>query len=178
MISFRSSVGISSGPGAFLLFSFLIALIISTKDGYSVLYSSSFSLMIGFWLNGELSSWIPHCFSLKCFAASCALLLWWMCSPSWFLLWKGVGLYFLLGSLNPSHLSLRSRSLETDSIILCFLSSFLLFVNCLSRVMNSFRFLFLAALFLCSSISFEVWDSSNLLFLSFASALGSVVTPF
>ena len=57
----------------------------------------------------------PHCFSLRYFAASCALFLWCMCSPFWSLLWKGVGLYFLLSSLIPSHLSLRSRSLETDS---------------------------------------------------------------
>ena len=62
-ISFRSSVGISSGPGAFLLFSFLIALVISASDGYSVLYSSKLGSIIGsVTIVCSPSSFVPHCF--------------------------------------------------------------------------------------------------------------------
>ena len=63
---------------------------------------------------------VPRCCSLRYFAASCALSLCCMCCPCAYLLWNGVGLYFLLGSLIPSHLSLMSSSLESDSIILVF----------------------------------------------------------
>ena len=145
-----------------------------------MLYCSEFCSMIGVFITSccAASAFVPHCFSLKCFAASCALLLWCMCSPCAFLLWNGVGLYFLFSSLIPIHLSLRSSSLETDCIILCFLSSLLLFENCLFSVMNSCRFLFFAASFLCSNISPEAFDSSNLLFLSFGFAFGREFVPF
>ena len=66
------------------------------------------------------SVFVPHCCSLRYFAASCALCLCCMCCPCAFLLWNGVGLYFLLNSLIPNHLSLMSSSLESDSIILVF----------------------------------------------------------
>ena len=134
-----------------------------------MLYCSVFGSIIGVSICScnAASLFIPHCVSLKCFAASCALCLCCICSPAAFLLWKGVGLYFLFSSLIPSHLSLRSRSFETESIILCFLSSLLLFVNCVLSVRNSCRFQFFAASFLFSSISFDVFYSSNLLFLSF-----------
>jgi len=144
-----------------------------------MLYCSVFCSIIGvsFCSCRASSLFVPHCFSLRCFAASCALLLWLICSPSAFLLWKGVGLYFLFSSLIPIHLSLRSNSFDTDSIILCFLSSLLLFVNCLFSVRNSFMFLFFAACFLFSRISLELLDSSYLLFLSFRCVLGSVSIP-
>ena len=79
---------------------------------------------------GCASVLVPHCRSLKYFAASCALSLCCMCCPCAFLLWNGVGLYFLLSSLIPSHLSLMSSSLESYSIILHVLSSLLFFMNC------------------------------------------------
>ena len=119
----------------------------------------------------------PHCFSLRYLAASCALFLCCMCSPSAFLLWNGVGLYFLLSSLIPIHLSLMSKSFETDSMILCFLSSLLLFVNCVLNIRKSFIFLSFAACFLFSSISFDLFDSSYLLFLSFGVLFGKVTRP-
>ena len=114
-----------------------------------MLYCSAFCSIIGVSFNScSISSlFVPHCFSLKCFAASCALFLWFMCSPSAFLLWKGVGLCFLFGSLIPIHLSLRSSSFDTDSITLCFLSPLLLFVNCVFNVRNSFMFLSFAVFF-------------------------------
>ena len=89
----------------------------------------------------------PHCVSLKYFAANCALLSCVICCPSLSLLWYGVGLYFLLNSLIPNHLSLMSRSFDTDSRILVFLSCFLLCMNSLLCCRNSFGFLSLAACF-------------------------------
>ena len=71
---------------------------------------------------------VPHCVSLRYFAAYCALCLYWMWIPFLSLLWNGVGVYFFLSSLIPNHLSLRSKSFEMDSRILFLLSSFLLFV--------------------------------------------------
>ena len=87
-----------------------------------MLYCSALGSMIGVLIISccTASVFIPHCFSLRCFAASCALLLWCMCSPAAFLLWNGVGLHFLLSSPIPNHLSFRSRSFDTDSMILCF----------------------------------------------------------
>ena len=124
-----------------------------------------------------LSVFVPHCFSLRCLAASCALLLWCMCSPAAFLLWNGVGLYFLLSSLIPNHLSLRSRLFDTDSMILCLLSSFLFFVSWVFSIKNCLRFLSFAAFCLWSSMSLDVCDSSYLLFLSFGCDFGRVAMP-
>ena len=76
-------------------------------------------------------------------------------------------MYFPFSSFIPSHLSLMSNSLEIDSSILFFLSSFLILVNSLLSCRNSCGFLSLAACFLLSKISCDVSVSSNILFLSF-----------
>ena len=114
-----------------------------------MLYCSVFGSIIGVSISSLVwfEVFVPHCFSLRCFAVSCALFLCCMCIPSAFLLWKGVGVYFLFKSLIPNHLSLMSSSFDTDSIILLFLSSLLLFVNWVFSVMNRLRFLSLAAFF-------------------------------
>ena len=89
--SFSSSVGISSGPGAFLLFSFLMMHTISATVGASVLYSCVFGsiICVGF-CEGVSSSVLllcPHCISLRYLAANCALLSRVICFPSLSLLW-------------------------------------------------------------------------------------------
>ena len=92
---------------------------------------SAFCSIIGVSISSldSFEVFVPHCFSLKCFAASCALVCVVCVLLLHFLLWKGVGVYFLFRSLIPSHLSLISSSSDTDSIILPFLSSLLLFAN-------------------------------------------------
>ena len=105
--------------------------------------------MIGVGACGSIGSVLfvsmPHCVSLKYFAACCALCLCCMCSPSLSLLWYGVGVYFLFKSFIPSHLSLMSRSLEIDSSTLLFLSSFLVLMNSsqltLSSTLRTHKFL-------------------------------------
>ena len=61
-------------------------------------------------------------------------------------------MYFLFSSLIPSHLSLRSRSLEIASSILAFLPSFLFLLNSLDSSRNSFGFLSFAPCFLFPSV--------------------------
>ena len=87
-ISLSSSVGMSSGPGAFLLFSFLIAFPISISVGWSVSYVSVFDGMIGVFIMFCVSAsvLVPHCCSLRYLAASCALCLCCICCPCAFLL--------------------------------------------------------------------------------------------
>ena len=70
-----------------------------------------------------------------------------------------------------------SSSLESDSIILVFLSSLLLFMNCWFSCRNSCGFLVFAASFLWSSMFCEVYESSYFLFLSFGFDFGSESIP-
>jgi hypothetical protein len=76
VISFSSSVGISSGPGAFLLFIFFIAALISSMFGGFIEYPCPSCGTIGVSFSCGVSCVsLPHCVSLKYFAACCALCL-------------------------------------------------------------------------------------------------------
>ena len=96
-ISFISYVGISSGPGAFLLFNCLAMLSNSSELISSMLYfSNRWYVVILLFLNlcllasfKSFCSWLgsPHCSLLKYSAAFCALSCSLMCSPSLVLLW-------------------------------------------------------------------------------------------
>jgi hypothetical protein len=76
---FSSSVGMLSGPGAFLLLIFLIALPISSVVGGSMLYSCVDCSIIGVGFcevaGSVLLVAVPQCVSLGYFAACCALCL-------------------------------------------------------------------------------------------------------
>ena len=81
---------------------------------------------VSFSSDGSGSLVFPHCVSLRYFAANYALSLCGMCFSYLSLLCNGVGVYFFFGSLIPSHLSLKSRFVETDSMIL-FCASYVMF---------------------------------------------------
>ena len=135
--SLSSSMGISSGPGAFLLFSFLMISLISSMVGMFVLYvsCSSYVISVASFCGSSccVSSLLfvpvclPHWFLLRCSAAFCARSFHCTLCPFLSLLWYGVGLYFVFSALIPSHLSLMSNSCVSVLSTSCFLSSFLLF---------------------------------------------------
>ena len=70
-----------------------------------------------------------------------------------------------------------SNSLESDSSIRLFLSSFPILVNSLLSCRTSCGFLSLAACFRVSKMSCDFSESSNLLCLSFGFGVGSVSIP-
>ena len=155
-ISLNSSIGISSGPGDFLLLYLLMVFQISSTVISPIMYCISVYLadyiFLVLFIGGAIPAsspsfflFFPHCSLLKYSAAFCALCFRVMCSPSAVLLAYGFGWYSCLSCLIPIHLSLMSKSLSSVFMIMFVLFSLLLFLDLLSNSLYAFTFCFNSA---------------------------------